>query len=359
VAAVGRRTDAGDVGDRGDVVAAASDGDVASELLAWFAAHARELPWRRGGRPRDPYRAWVAESMLQQTRVETVIPYYGRWLERFPDVASLAAAPLDAVLAAWQGLGYYRRARGLHAAAQIVAGAGWPHTVAGWRALPGVGPYMAAALASLCDGVDAAAVDGNALRVMARLCAEAGPVDQPAVHARLTRFAAGLLPPGRAGEWNEAVMDLGASICLPRRPRCGGCPVAAHCVARATGVAAALPRRTPRKPQPVEAVAMAVAIAPDGRICLQRRPDGGLLGGLWVFPDPSRLGLDARGGSALPPFMHVFTHRRWRVLGSVHAVAAAAPAAGDLRWARPDELPSMALAAPTVRLLQAAGLRGS
>jgi A/G-specific adenine glycosylase len=294
--------------------------------------------------------------MLQQTRVETVLPYYRRWLAAFPDVAALAAASLDAVLTQWQGLGYYRRARHLHAAARVVVVRGWPRTVAGWRDLPGVGPYMAAALASLCSGVDAAAVDGNALRVLARLSGETEPVDLPAVRRRLTALAQALLPPGRAGEWNEAVMDLGATVCLPGRPRCPACPVAAHCVARRDGTAAELPRRLPRRPQAVDEVAVAVAVAPDGRVCLQRRPDDGLLGGLWVFPPPGRLGLAADGGQPLLAFTHVFTHRRWRIEARLYRVGEARPAAGDLRWVAPPDLRAMALAAPTLRLAEAAGL---
>ncbi len=327
---------------------------VAADLLAWFAQTGRDLPWRRSGRPRDPYQAWVAESMLQQTRVETVLPYYDRWLAAFPDVGALAAAPLDAVLAQWQGLGYYRRARHLHAAARTVVADGWPHTVAGWRVLPGVGPYMAAALASLCDGVEAAALDGNALRVLARLSGEEGAVDLPAVRARLAALATSLLPSGRAGEWNEAVMDLGATICRPRKPRCGDCPVRGHCLAAASGRAADLPVRRPRRPQVVEDVAMAVALAPDGRLCLQRRPDDALLGGLWVFPDPARLGLDPAAGWPLLAFTHVFTHRRWRIDGRLHPIAVPPPEADDLRWVRPDALDGLALAAPTRRLLAAA-----
>ena len=329
-------------------------GALAADLLAWFAQTGRDLPWRRSGRPRDPYPAWVAEAMLQQTRVETVLPYYARWLRAFPDAGTLAAAPLDAVLAQWQGLGYYRRARNLHAGAQAVAAAGWPHTLAGWRALPGVGPYMAAALASLCDGLDAAAVDGNALRVLARLSGEEGAIDLPAVRVRLTGLANALLPPGRAGEWNEAVMDLGAAVCLPRRPRCGDCPVRRHCAAAASGRAADLPARRPRRPQPVEDVAMAVALAPDGRICLQRRPDDALLGGLWVFPDPARLGLPPTAGWPLLAFTHVFTHRSWRIDGRLHRMDGPLPEAGDLRWLHPGAVDALALAAPTRRLLDAA-----
>lgn len=325
-------------------------------LLGWFAARGRDLPWRQPPGPRDPYRAWVAEAMLQQTRVETVRPHYARFLKAFPDVAALAAAPLDAVLAAWQGLGYYRRARHLHAAAQSVAAAGWPNSLAGWRALPGVGPYMAAALASLCNGTDVAAVDANVFRVMARLSGEAGAIDAAPVRRRLAELAGAMLPAGRAGEWNEALMDLGATVCLPRSPRCGDCPIATFCTAATTGVAAELPRRSPPKARPLAEMPMAVALTPDGRTCLQRRPEDGLLGGLWVFPAPVRLGLDGTSGEPLLAFEHVFTHRRWQVDGRIYHVPAAAPVAEDLRWVRPEQMPALALAAPTVRLAAAAGL---
>src|SRR5438045_2904526 len=194
---------------------------LADRLLSWFATARRDLPWRK--EPRDPYRVWVSEVMLQQTRVEVVIPYYHRFLRRFPTLASLAAAPLDEVLALWSGLGYYARARNLHRAAQACGGR-LPETADGLRALPGFGPYTAAAVASLAFGEDVALVDGNVARVLSRLFA----IREDA-RARAWEIAARLLPRGRAGAFNEALMELGATVCTPRTPDCPRCPLQRMC----------------------------------------------------------------------------------------------------------------------------------
>ncbi|HEV7672771.1 MAG TPA: A/G-specific adenine glycosylase [Thermoanaerobaculia bacterium] len=258
----------------------------AGRLLSWFDRHRRDLPWRRD---RDPYRVWLSEIMLQQTRVETVIPFYQAFLERFPTVEHLADAPIDAVLAAWSGLGYYRRARQLQAAAQKVAAGGmFPRTVSGLLDLPGIGPYTAAAIASICFGVAVPVLDGNVERVLARRLAEDGDVKSASVRRRLMGAATELLDPVRAGDSNQAMMELGATICVPKRPRCLLCPLAGGCKALAMGATEKYPKaRSERRSEEISLVAVLVEDEEDGhrRTLLFRRPDdSSLLAGLWEVP---------------------------------------------------------------------------
>jgi A/G-specific adenine glycosylase len=248
-------------------------------LLAFFDASARDLPWRRSG---DPYAIWISEVMAQQTRIDTVIPYYEEWLRRFPDVHALADAPLDDVLKAWEGLGYYSRARNLHAAARMVAerhGGALPGDYAALRALPGIGDYTAGAVASIAFGVAAPVVDGNVRRVLARLLDEAAPAP-----ARLRQAAAELVPADRPGDFNQALMELGSLVCTPRTPRCDACPLHDLCAARAVGTQLERPQPGLRKETPAYDVATVILRAPDGRALLTRRPSQGLLAGLWSFP---------------------------------------------------------------------------
>jgi A/G-specific adenine glycosylase len=257
---------------------------VTRRLLPWFARHRRDLPWRRN---RSPYRVWVSELMLQQTRVDTVIPYFRRFMTRFPSVSRLAAAPLPEVLKAWEGLGYYSRARNLHRAARRVVeefGGDFPKTRAGWLELPGVGPYTAAAVASLAFGLDHAVLDGNVERVLSRCLALDMPSGSSAAKRRLQGAADALLPPGRAGEFNEALMELGAVLCLPRAPACPRCPLRGECAAARAGTPERWPVRRPGKPLPLVRVAAAAVRRRDGRILVARRPEHGLLAGLWEFP---------------------------------------------------------------------------
>ena len=255
----------------------------ARELLDWFDRHRRDLPWRG---TQDPYRIWLSEVMLQQTRVEVVLPYYGRFLGRFPTVEALAAAPLDDVLALWSGLGYYRRARQLHAAAQriAVAGDGFPRTLEGLLALPGIGGYTAAAVASIAFGVAAPVLDGNVERVLTRWLALAGDPKGGASRRRLLAAAAEFLDPARPGDSNQALMELGAILCLPRRPRCLLCPIAEGCRAAAAGE----PERYPeaRVKREAEKRRMLVAVVEDASgVLLFRRPDDSLLlAGTWELP---------------------------------------------------------------------------
>ena len=305
-------------------------------LLAWYDRHARALPWRivpaqrAAGVRLDPYRVWLSEVMLQQTTVAAATGHFLRFTERWPDVHALAAAPRAEVLAAWAGLGYYARARNLHACAQVVStglGGRFPGTEEGLRALPGIGAYTAAAVAAIAFDVPAVVVDGNVERVMARLFAETDPLpgSKPALRAR----AAGLTPRDRPGDYAQGVMDLGATVCTPARPACLACPWGGACQGRALGIAATLPRRAPKRTKPVRRGIAWVALDPDGRILTERRADWGLLGGMLAVPSagwdagdapgsPEAHGTAARIAEAAPPLpgewaaagevRHVFTH---------------------------------------------------
>jgi A/G-specific adenine glycosylase len=260
--------------------------DVAGELLAWYDRAARALPWREPpGVFADPYRVWLSEIMLQQTTVKAVIPYFQRFVARWPDVADLAAAELDDVLAAWAGLGYYSRARNLHACARAVVerhGGAFPENEAALLDLPGIGAYTAAAISAIAFGIPATAVDGNVERVVARLFAVEQPL--PGAKPEIRRLAASLVPADRPGDFTQAMMDLGATICSPRSPACGVCPVMERCDARAQGIAERLPAKAPKKERPTRYGAAFVAIRPDGAVLLRRRPPKGLLGGMLETP---------------------------------------------------------------------------
>jgi A/G-specific adenine glycosylase len=252
-------------------------------LLAWYARHARQLPWR--GHP-DPYAVWVSEVMLQQTRVETVIPYFQRWMERFPTIPALAAASQQDVLAAWEGLGYYSRARNLHRAAQILVaqhGGRLPEDTDSLRRLPGIGRYTAGAIASIAFGHDAPTLDGNIRRVLARIFNMELPARSPKGARRLWDLAAEHLPPGQASDYNQALMDLGATVCTPRQPDCPHCPVNDLCAAYALGLQEQRPVLEPKPSQPHYTVAAAV-IQRDAQVLIAQRPANGLLGGMWEFP---------------------------------------------------------------------------
>ena len=256
---------------------------LAQELLGWYARHRRKLPWR--DRP-DPYRVWVSEVMLQQTRVASVEPYYERFLREFPTVEALARAPLDRVLKLWEGLGYYARARNLHRAARIVVerfGGHLPADKDELLKLPGVGRYTAAALLSLAFGRDEVVLDGNVRRVVARVLALREDPRKPSVERRMEGVLTEWLPPGRARDFNQALMELGSLVCLPKAPRCSICPIAEHCRARALGLQGEIPKRKERRPLPHRDVAVGL-LEHEGKIFLAKRPSEGLLGGLWDLP---------------------------------------------------------------------------
>ncbi len=260
-------------------------------LLAWYEEEARDLPWRR---TKDPYSILVSEIMLQQTRVETVIPYYERFLRAYPTVESLATAPLDSVLKVWEGLGYYRRAHNLHSAAREVVerhGGRIPEDPVSLRGLPGIGPYTAAAVASIAFGGDEPVLDGNVIRVLARLFRTSGDPKRADTRRRLEGLARSLVPRGRASEFNQALMDLGARVCRPRHPSCEACPAATLCEAHRAGEEALFPTRTPKRPIPhVDVVAGVIwergndPCGPGARVLIAQRKAGDMLGGLWEFP---------------------------------------------------------------------------
>ena len=272
-------------------------------LLEWFARVKRDLPWRR---ERSPYRVWVSEIMLQQTQVATVVPYFERWLARFPDVRSLAAAPVDDVLKLWEGLGYYRRARNLHRAAQIVAferEGVFPTTYEAWLGLPGVGPYTAAAVASIVDGEGVVAVDGNVKRVAARVFGLVGVVGEKEVRRLFTPYL-----PENPGDFNEALMELGATVCTPRNPACEACPLTNTCTAFQENRVAELPTPKPKRARP-HRERYAVVDVKNGSVWLRQRTPEEMLPGLWGFV----LTEEEPSGETLPAAEHVYTHFSTRV----------------------------------------------
>jgi len=298
----------------------------AKSLLSWYARNARQLPWRGVA---SAYAVWVSEIMLQQTRVETVIPYYLRWMERFPSLEVLAGADLQEVLSAWEGLGYYSRARNLHKAARVVMaeyGGSLPSDVALLRRLPGIGRYSAGAIASFAFGKDEPALDGNIRRVLARCFDVLEPARSPQGERRLWELAAENLPPGRAADYNQALMDLGAMLCTPRQPNCLHCPLSGICRARILGIQEQRPVRAARPAIPHHTVTAAV-IRRGETVLIARRPARGLLGAMWEFPggklDPGEelsaclqreireeLGVPVEVGASLGVYQHAYTHFR-------------------------------------------------
>ena len=344
---------------------------IRESLMEWYALARRDLPWRRGRR--DPYAVWVAEIMLQQTQVATAGPYFERFLKRFPVVAALARARLSSVLKAWEGMGYYSRARNLHAAARIVAGklgGELPRTAEGLRALPGIGAYTAGAIASIAFGCDEPVVDGNVARVLARVFAVEGDPKSAAGSAALWSLARRLVPPGRAGEFNEALMDLGATVCTPRRPNCPRCPLARRCTARRTGRQEELPRKPPRRLVP-HVLVVAGVVWKDGRVLIDRRPAKGLLGGLWEFPggkiEPGEIppealarelaeevGIRVRIVRQMATVRHAYSHFRitMTVFECRWIAGRARPIACDaVNWIRPHDLRHYAFPAANAKVI--------
>jgi A/G-specific adenine glycosylase len=327
-----------------------ADTEIPRLLLDWYRTNKRDLPWRR---TKDPYRIWVAEVMLQQTRVDTVIPYYERFLKKFPDVRALARAREDSVLKAWESLGYYSRARHLHEAARVVVGQSGgviPAGMADLRKLPGVGAYTAGAILSIAFGRRVAAVDGNVIRVIARLFAIEDPVDGSKAKRSIEAIAQGLVPAGEPGHYNQALMDLGSGICTPRRPACPACPLAAACRARRKGLQEAIPAKRKAASVPHREAAVAVIRNDRGEILLVKRPGRGLLGGLWRFPGGAleegdapaaalrrslrtELGLKAIPGRELAAVEHGYSHFTVTVRVFACALRGAIPdSGGGVQW---------------------------
>lgn len=263
--------------------------EVSRRLLAWYGREGRDLPWRN---TRDPYRIWLSEIMLQQTGVKTVVPYYRRFLEAFPEVGALAAAPVERVVELWAGLGYYSRARNLHSAARIVAESGgrFPDSLEGLTALPGIGRSTAGAILSIAFDRPAPILDGNVRRVLSRLTALQEDPRSACGERLLWRQAELFTPEDQAHDYAQAIMDLGAIVCTPRQPFCGECPLVEICQARRQGLENELPRRRPRKPVPMR-TGVALLLECDGKFLVRRRPMESMLGGLWEFPS-GQVGLD-------------------------------------------------------------------
>jgi A/G-specific adenine glycosylase len=335
----------------------------AEDLLRWYDRERRHLPWRYApGDSPDPYRVWLSEIMLQQTRVETVARYYERFLERFPTVETLAAARLDSVLKLWAGLGYYARARNLYACAcEIVLryNGRFPETEEELRELPGIGAYTAAAIASIAFGRKATPVDGNVERVIARLYSIETPV--PAAKPILRRLAEGLVPERRAGDFAQAMMDLGATICTPKSPECPSCPWSPNCLGRARGVHAELPRRLPKTEGELRRGAAFVVLRDDGAVLVRRRPREGLLGGMTEVPGTEwSAGFDLasaiRTAGQLFPCVpalawrrlpgnvrHAFTHFPLELTVFVAEAPKAIDPPRGMRFVKPDRLKTEAL----------------
>jgi A/G-specific adenine glycosylase len=282
-------------------------------LIDWFQRARRDLPWRESA---DPYRIWVSEIMLQQTRAQAVIPYYLRFLERFPTVEALAGAPEEQVLTLWAGLGYYSRARNLLKAARSVAArGGFPRDLEGLLALPGIGDYTAAAIASIAFGLPHAVLDGNVLRVVARVENDAADIGSARTRDRFRQIAQQWLDPRRPGDFNQAMMELGATVCLPRNPLCLLCPLRDRCAARSAGTAGELPVKL-RKTVPVAVEAAVLIVRRGGRLLLRQRPQTDRrLAGFWELPSPGDLP-EAIVGPAFGAVSHAITHHRFTI--SVH-----------------------------------------
>jgi A/G-specific adenine glycosylase len=320
-------------------------------LLAWYRKARRDLPWRR---TRDPYRIWVSEIMLQQTRAQAVIPYYQRFLERYPTLEALAAAREEEVLAIWSGLGYYSRARNLVAAARLVAAAGrFPEEMAALRALPGIGAYTAAAIASIAFGRPHAVVDGNVLRVVARVLNDASDIGAPATRRRFGETAQAWLVRRDPGGFNQALMELGATVCLPRNPLCSACPIAGGCQAKHAATAAQLPVKL-RRVEPVEVRETLLVVERAGRVLLRRREASvSRMAGFWDLPSPGQL-TGARVGAVVGEFRHSITHHRYRI--TVARAEAKKPplARGTFAWMDPRQLENVPLSTTARKALKLA-----
>jgi A/G-specific adenine glycosylase len=353
-------------------------------LLTWYAAHARDLPWRR---TRDPYPIWVSETMLQQTTVVAVIPYYERFLAAFPTVHALAAADVHDVLKLWEGLGYYSRGRNLHRAAQVIVndyGGQFPDDVAGLQALPGIGRYTAGAIASFSRDVRAPIVEANTLRLYARLLGFAGDPRSSTGQALLWNFAAQLLPRRECGRVNQALMELGATVCRPTDPDCAACPLSRDCLALRDGTQAQIPAPKPR-PAVTQVVEAAIAVRRQGRYLLRQRGPDERWAGLWDFPrfelatgdhavqdsPPLRrrlvselaglTGLSAEIGELITEIHHSVTRFRIRLLcfEATHLRGAIRSTGSECRWVRPGEFGALALSVSGRRLARLLAARRS
>lgn len=321
------------------------------KLLSWFYENRRKLPFREDP---TPYHVWLSEVMLQQTRVGAMLPYYERFLAKLPTIEALARCPEDELFKLWEGLGYYSRARNLQKAARAVCeqyGGELPADHKALLALPGIGPYTAGAVASIAFGLPVPAVDGNVLRVFSRLYAQRGDVTSPAVKKALTARVMENQPTDRAGDYNQAIMELGALVCLPGTPKCEFCPLRADCLARQQGIAALLPEKPEKKPRRQETYTVCLVHSPDGWL-LHKRGDEGLLSGLWepvslpgkltaaqCRAELLRLGVSVSSEQSLEEAKHVFTHIVWHMTGFLLETGEALPLPPGYIWAGEDISP--------------------
>ena len=349
--------------------AGVDDGPDPAALLAWYDRHRRHLPWRSApGEQADPYHVWLSEIMLQQTTVKAVVPYYMKFLARWPDVGALATAPLDDVLKAWAGLGYYARARNLHACAQVVAeqhGGHFPDAEDGLRTLPGIGGYTAAAIAAIAFNRRAVAIDGNIERVIARLYAV--ETELPAAKTEIRAHAETLVPQHRVGDFTQAMMDLGATICTPKKPACGICPFMESCAARARGDAETFPRKPPKVEGKMRYGASFVVTRADGHVLIRTRPTRGLLGGMTEVPSTAwthvlnetdalaQAPLKAKWRKLPGVVEHGFTHFPLQQTVYVAAAPAKTKAPAGMRWVALADLHGEALPNVMRKVLAHAG----
>ncbi|HEY2013203.1 MAG TPA: A/G-specific adenine glycosylase [Bryobacteraceae bacterium] len=320
-------------------------------LLAWYRNGHRDLPWRRTV---DPYRIWVSEIMLQQTRAQAVIPYYERFLERFPTVEALARSAEEDVLTLWSGLGYYSRARNLRQAArQIVESGAFPRDFEAIRALPGIGDYTAAAIASMAFELPHAVLDGNVLRVVARVENDAADIASPLTRTRFRTIAQSWLDERHPGQFNQALMELGATVCLPRNPLCLVCPLAEHCRAREVGTAAQLPVKL-RKTAPVQIEGVLLIVRRNGRVLLRQRPaEARRMAGFWDLPAPEEVP-GVRVGRSFGEIRHTITHHHYTfAVASGSGVRTAEP---PFRWFEPAQCVDIPLSTTARKALVLAGL---
>jgi A/G-specific adenine glycosylase len=321
---------------------------IAGALAEWYGRGHRDLPWRSS---KDPYRVWVSEIMLQQTRAQAVIPYYERFLQRFPSVQALAAAPEADVLAVWSGLGYYSRARNLRRAAIAIGGAEFPRDYEQIRKLSGIGDYTAAAIASIAFDLPHAVVDGNVLRVVARLENDASDIGSSRTREKFRDIAQRWLDPQAPGTFNQALMELGATVCLPRNPQCMLCPVAGFCKARSEGTTAQLPVKL-RKIEPVKIAGELLLIRRGAHVLLQQRDAGeSRMAGFWDLPTPETLPR-AAAGHALATIRHTITHHHYTLI--VRTAKLRGSATGQ--WFRPSDMENLPLATTARKALRAVGV---
>jgi A/G-specific adenine glycosylase len=334
---------------------------ISNALLAWYdQAGRKHLPWQHAQRP---YRVWVSEIMLQQTQVATVIPYYERFMQRFPDVDTLAGAPIDEVLHLWTGLGYYARARNLHSAAQKIVrefGGAFPMTLEAVRELPGIGRSTAGAILALSDNQRHPILDGNVKRVLTRFFGVVGRTAEKQIENRLWELAEQCTPTERVAHYTQAIMDLGATLCTRSKPRCNDCPIQARCIAKRDHLQTSLPTPKPKRARPQRKAVVLVAVNADGAILLERRPASGIWGGLWTFPqfetEAACRSAFAHSGDArfLPVYRHAFSHFDLELLPLVLRGVKRPQVADseDRCWYDPVSPPRIGLATPVRNIIQ-------